>query len=271
VVGVPMDEEGMRIDLLEHMLKSQPARLIYTIPTFHNPTGITMSGRRRRSLLALADRFSLPVLEDDYIGGLRYDGPHEPSLKAMDQAGNVIHISTYSKMLMPGPRIGFVLTEDPLLERLVSLKHQIDIGASDLIQRTLEAYIGDGRWRAHTRRVSRIYHRRRDVMAEAMQHHFPPQAQWTLPRGGFFVWVRLPGELSITDLYQSAVDAGVAFAPGPMFFPGEPPYPAFRLSFSQRSEEQIEEGIARLGHVLVHALDQVKPGTLRETQTIQIV
>lgn len=250
VLGIPMDEEGMRVDLLERLIKSQPAQLIYTMPTFHNPTGITMSGRRRRALLALAERYSLPIVEDDYIGGLRYEGAQEPSLKAMDSGGNVIHVSTYSKMLMPGPRIGFVLTQDPLLERLVALKHQIDIGASDLIQRTLEAYIGDGRWRAHTRRVSRIYHRRRDVMVEALEEFFPQQAQWTVPKGGFFIWVRLPEWISILDLYRKAVERGAAFAPGPMFFPGEPAYPAFRLSFSQRSEEQIREGIRSLGEAL---------------------
>jgi GntR family transcriptional regulator/MocR family aminotransferase len=254
VLGIPLDDEGMRVDLLERLVKSQPVQLVYTIPTFHNPTGTTMSGKRRRALLALAQRYSLPILEDDYIGGLRYEGAYEPSLKAMDREGNIIHISTYSKMLMPGPRIGFVLTQDPLLERLVMLKHQIDIGASDLIQRTLEAYIGEGRWRAHTRRVSRIYRQRRDAMVAAMEEFFPPQAQWTTPKGGFFIWVRLPEEVSIHDLYLSALEHGVAFAPGPMFFPGEPLYPAFRLSFSQRTEEQIHEGIRRLGEVLRETL-----------------
>ncbi|MBE0697628.1 MAG: PLP-dependent aminotransferase family protein [Anaerolineaceae bacterium] len=270
VLGVPIDEEGIRVDLLEHLLKNQTAQLIYTIPTFHNPSGTTMSGRRRRALLALAGRYSLPIAEDDYIGGLQYEGPHEPSLKAMDPGGNVIHISTYSKMLMPGPRIGFVLTENPLLERLIDLKHQIDIGASDLIQRTLEAYIGDGRWRAHTRRVSRIYHQRRDAMVAALKEYFPPQAQWGVPKGGFFLWVRLPESISIRDVYQAAIENGVAFAPGPMFFPGEPAYPAFRLSFSQRTEEQIREGIRRLGKVLYEALGREKAVPSGNAQRIEV-
>jgi GntR family transcriptional regulator/MocR family aminotransferase len=270
VLSVPVDEEGMRTDLLEHLLKSHPVQLIYSIPTFHNPTGTTMSGRRRRALLALAEHYSLPIIEDDYIGGLRYEGAHEPSLKAMDSAGNIIHISTYSKMLMPGPRIGFVLTQDPLLERLVTLKHQIDIGASELIQRTLEAYIGEGRWRAHTRRVSRIYHKRRDAMVAALEQFFPPQAKWTVPKGGFFLWVRLPDKISIRDLYQAAIDRGVAFAPGPMFFPGEPAYPAFRLSFSQRTEEQIHEGIRRLGEVLQEMLGHEQKNQAREIQQIEV-
>jgi GntR family transcriptional regulator / MocR family aminotransferase len=270
VLGVPMDAEGIRVDLLEHMLRHQTAQLIHTIPTFHNPSGTTMSGRRRRALLALAERHSLPVIEDDYIGGLRFEGPHEPSLKAMDQGGNVIHISTYSKMLMPGPRIGFVLSENPLLERLIDLKHQIDIGASDLIQRTLEAYIGDGRWRAHTRRVSRIYHKRRDAMAAALEKYFPPQAQWSVPRGGFFLWVRLPDQVSIRDLYQAAIARGTAFAPGPMFFPGEPAYPAFRLSFSQRTEAEIEEGIRRLGAVLEEMLGREQPVFAENAQRAEL-
>jgi GntR family transcriptional regulator / MocR family aminotransferase len=270
VLGVPIDEEGIRIDLLEHLLRQQTAQLIYTIPTFQNPSGTTMSGRRRRALLALAERYSLPIAEDDYIGGLRYEGPHEPSLKAMDPGGNVIHISTFSKMLMPGPRIGFVLSENPLLERLVELKHQIDLGASDLIQRALEAYIGDGRWRAHTRQVSRIYHKRRDAMVAALEKYCPPQAQWNIPKGGFFIWVRLPDGISIRELYLAAIGAGVAFAPGPMFFPGEPAYPAFRLSFSQRTEEQIDEGIRRLGKVLFAAFGQERATPPENSQRIEV-
>jgi GntR family transcriptional regulator / MocR family aminotransferase len=270
VLGVPIDEEGMRIDLLEHLLRQQTAQLIYTIPTFQNPSGTTMSGRRRRALLALAERYSLPIAEDDYIGGLRYEGAHEPTLKAMDPGGNVIHISTFSKMLMPGPRIGFVLSENPLLERLIEIKHQIDLGASDLIQRSLEAYIGDGRWRAHTRRIRGIYHKRRDAMVAALEKYFPPQAHWEIPKGGFFIWVRLPEGVSIRDLYLAAIKAGVAFAPGPMFFPGEAAYPAFRLSFSQRTEEQIDEGIRRLGKVLAEALGREKVLSAGKAERIEV-
>jgi GntR family transcriptional regulator/MocR family aminotransferase len=247
LLGVPIDDEGMRVDLLEHLLQHHHPRLMYTMPNFQNPTGATMSGQRRRHLLRLAEGYGLPVVEDDYVGDLRYDGPREPSLKAMDDRGNVIHISTFSKTLMPGPRVGFVLTRGPLLERLVTLKRRTDLGTSGLIQRALEVYVGEGRWRAHTRRVSRIYRQRRDAMVMAMVRHFPPEAQWTPPRGGFFVWVRLPTWVPIADLYLAAIESRVAFAPGPLFFPGAPAYPAFRLSFSQQTPERIAEGIERLG------------------------
>ncbi|MCP4534190.1 MAG: PLP-dependent aminotransferase family protein, partial [Delftia sp.] len=201
LVGVPTDDEGLRVDLLEHLLKHHRPRLIYAIPTFHNPTGATLSGSRRRTLLALAERYGVPIVEDDYVSDLRYDGPREPSLRALDRAGNVIHVSTFSKTLMPGPRVGFVLARGPLLERLVALKRRTDLGTSGLIQRALEVYVGEGRWRAHTRRVSRVYRQRRDAMLAAMERCFPPQAEWTPPKGGFFVWVRLPAGVSITDLY----------------------------------------------------------------------
>jgi GntR family transcriptional regulator/MocR family aminotransferase len=258
LVGVPTDEGGLRVDLLEHLLQHHRPRLIYTIPTFHNPTGATLGGARRRALLALAQRHGTPIIEDDYVGDLRYDGPREPSLRALDRAGNVIHLSTFSKTLMPGPRVGFVLARGPLLERLVSLKRQTDLGTSDLIQRALEVYVGEGRWRAHTRRVSRVYRQRRDVMLATMQRCFPPQARWNTPQGGFFVWVRLPNGTSINDLYLAALERGVAFAPGPLFFPGAPAYPALRLSFSQGPSERITQGIERLGLAMHEILERTQ-------------
>ena len=259
LVGVPTDDEGLRVDLLEHLLKHHRPRLIYAIPTFHNPTGATLSGSRRRTLLALAERYGVPVVEDDYVSDLRYDGPREPSLRALDRAGNVIHVSTFSKTLMPGPRVGFVLARGPLLERLVALKRRTDLGTSGLIQRALEVYVGEGRWRAHTRRVSRVYRQRRDAMLAAMERCFPLQAEWTPPKGGFFVWVRLPAGVSITDLYLAAIEQGVAFAPGPLFFPGAPAYPAFRLGYSQTPPERIAVGIERLGRALHEVLGRERP------------
>jgi GntR family transcriptional regulator/MocR family aminotransferase len=255
MLSVPVDQDGLQVALLEHLLQSHRPGMIYTIPTFHNPTGTTLSGERRRRLLALAGRYGLPILEDDYVGDLRYDGPREPSLMALDRVGSVIHVSTFSKALMPGPRVGFVLTRGPLLQRLVALKRRTDLGTSALIQRTLEIYISEGRWRSHTRRVRRVYRRRRDAMMAALERYFPENVQWTAPRGGFFVWVRLPNHVSITDLYLAALERQVAFAPGPLFFPGVPAYPAIRLSFSQEPPERITEGIERLGQALHEALD----------------
>jgi GntR family transcriptional regulator/MocR family aminotransferase len=271
LLGLPTDDEGLRVDLLEHLLKHHRPRLIYTMPTFHNPTGATLSGRRRRELLALAERYGLPVIEDNYVGDLRYDGPREPSLMALDHAGNVIHIGTFSKAIMPGPRVGFVLARGPLLEQLVALKRQTDLGTSGLIQRALEVYIGEGRWRAHTRRVSRVYRRRRDAMVAAMACHFPPEAEWTTPKGGFFIWVRLPPWVSISELYLAAIKHKVAFAPGSLFFPGTPAYPAFRLSFSQGPPERIAEGIERLGQALREVLSRERPAASPEARRIEMV
>jgi GntR family transcriptional regulator/MocR family aminotransferase len=271
MLGVPTDDEGMRVDLLAHLLQHHHPQLIYSMPTFHNPTGTTLSGHRRRELLALVKGYGLPIIEDDYIGGLRYDGPREPSLRALDLADNVIHISTFSKMLMPGPRVGFVLTQGPLLERLIALKRQTDLGTSGLIQRAVEVYIGEGRWRAHTRRVSHFYRLRRDAMVAAMQEHFPPEAEWTVPKGGFFVWVRLPNWVSLTDIYLAAIGHKVSFAPGPLFFPGTQAYPAFRLSFSQCTPRRIVEGIERLGQALREVLVAERPiGAQEEAKRVDM-
>ncbi len=270
LLSVPVDDEGMQVDLIEHLLQHHRPRFIYTIPTFHNPTGTTLSGQRRRRLLALAARYGLPIIEDDYLGGLRYDGPRQPSLRALDTHGNVVHISTFSKMLMPGPRVGFVLTRGPLLEHLIAIKRQTDLGTSGLVQRVLYIYVSEGRWRAHTRRVRRVYRRRRDAMVAALEAHMPPQVRWSTPRGGFFIWVRLPDGTSVTDLYLAALEQGVAFAPGPLFFPGPPAYPAFRLSFAQHPPERIAEGLERLGAALRRALvtEQPQPPTPPVTLSI---
>jgi GntR family transcriptional regulator/MocR family aminotransferase len=259
LLGVPTDKDGMQVDLLEHLLQHHHPRFIYTMPNFQNPTGTTLTGHRRRYLLALAERYGLPIIEDDYVGDLRFDGAREPSLRALDQCGNVIHVSTFSKTLMPGPRVGFVLAQGPLLTQLVALKRRTDLGTSGLIQRALEVYVGEGRWRAHTRRVSRVYRQRRDAMIAAMTRYFPPEAKWTTPRGGFFVWVRLPTGISITDLFLASIERQVAFSPGPLFFPGSPEYPAFRLSFSEQTPERITTGIERLGKSLYDVLSREYP------------
>lgn len=259
LLGVPTDKDGMQVDLLEHLLRHHHPRFIYSMPNFQNPTGTTLTGHRRRHLLALAERYGLPIIEDDYVGDLRFDGAREPSLRALDQCGNVIHVSTFSKTLMPGPRVGFVLAQGPLLTQLVALKRRTDLGTSGLIQRALEVYVGEGRWRAHTRRVSRVYRQRRDAMIAAMTRYFPPEAKWTTPRGGFFVWVRLPAGISITDLFLASIERQVAFSPGPLFFPGSPEYPAFRLSFSEQTPERITAGIERLGQSLYDVLSREYP------------
>ena len=192
IVGIPMDKHGMQVENLEKLLQQHHPKLIYTIPNFHNPTGTCLSSSRRRELIVLADRYNVPILEDDFVGDLRYDGRTQPSLKALDPGGRVIYASTFSKMLMPGLRVGFLLIEGPVYERLVNFKHVNDLATSSLIQRALEAYVTVGRYQAHLRRSCQIFRKRRDAMIAAIHRYLSANIQFDTPQGGLFIWVRLP-------------------------------------------------------------------------------
>jgi GntR family transcriptional regulator/MocR family aminotransferase len=258
--GIPMDEQGMHVESLEGVLRTVRPRLIYVMPNFQNPTGVCMSGRRRRQLVALATRYNVPILEDDYVGDLRYDGRAQPALKALDPGGRVIYVSTFSKVLMPGIRVGFLVAEGPVYERLLAGKHTHDLATSTLIQRALEAYITVGRYQAHLRRVCRLYSRRRDAILEALHRHMPAGTRWDLPQGGLFLWLQLPAGLSAEELHSLAGEEGVSFVPGSYFFPGKRPQSFLRLSFVVNPVEVIEEGIRRLGRATERLLTRGDDG-----------
>ena len=248
VVGIPMDAQGMQVEGLEKQLQQHHLRLIYTIPNFHNPTGTCLTGPRRRQLLVLADRYNIPIIEDDFVGDLRYEGHTQPALKALDPGGRVIYISTFSKMLMPGLRVGFIAVDGPVYESLVDFKRISDVATSGLVQRALEAYVTVGRYQAHLRRSCQIFRKRRDVMLTAIRRYLPAGVRFDTPQGGLFVWLQLPRALSSEELLPLAYEAGVDFAPGNPFFPdGGQGRSWLRLNFVAQEPAQIEEGIKRLG------------------------
>ena len=248
VVGIPMDTQGMQVENLEKLLQQHHPKLIYTIPNFHNPTGTCLSSSRRRELLLLADRYNIPILEDDFVGDLRYDGRTQPSLKALDPGGRVIYASTFSKMLMPGLRVGFLLIEGPIYEHLVRFKHVNDLATSSLIQRALEAYVTVGRYQAHLRRSCQIFRKRRNAMVAAIKKYLPTDVEFEIPQGGLFIWLRLPGNLSSDDLLPRALKEGVDFVPGSRFFPDcSQGRRWLRLNFVVQPPDEIEEGVKRLG------------------------
>jgi len=247
-VGIPMDEHGMQVEKLEKLLQQHHPRLIYTIPNFHNPTGACLSTHRRRQLIALADRYNVPILEDDYVGDLRYEGRALPALKSLDPGGRVIYASTFSKMLMPGLRVGFLVADGPVYAGLVNYKHLTDLTSSNLHQRALEAYVTVGRYQAHLRRTCQLYRRRRDAMLQAVNRHLPASVEFETPQGGLFLWLRLPGQMSSAKLLPLACEEGLSFAPGARFFlDGQAGENYLRLNFASQPADQIEEGIKRLG------------------------
>jgi GntR family transcriptional regulator/MocR family aminotransferase len=247
IVGIPIDENGMKVEKLERLLLQYHPKLIYTIPNFQNPSGACLSGQRRRQLISLADRHNIPILEDDYVGDLRYDGRAQPALKALDPGGRVIYISTFSKMLMPGLRVGFLVAEGPAFDGLVTFKSYNDLATSNLIQYALEAYVTVGRYQTHLRRSCQAFRKRRDAMLSAIHRYMPASTQIAPPRGGLFVWLRLPDKLSSEKLIPFAVEEGVNFAPGTLFFPnGTSGEDYMRLNFSIQTQERIQEGMKRL-------------------------
>ncbi len=253
VIGVPLDALGMQTECLEPLLQQHHPKLIYTIPNFQNPSGTCLSGARRRQLLGLAARYNVPILEDDFVGDLRYEGRAQPAIKALDACGQVIYVGTFSKMLMPGLRVGYLLADGPIFERLVCRKRVQDLTTTPLIQRALDMYVTVGRYQAHLRRSTRLYRARRDAMLAALRKTLP-SVTVIPPQGGLFAWLKLPEGISSLELLPRAIESGVEFAPGTRFFPnpleGEP---FMRVNFAARTENEIVEGIRRLAKVIMPA------------------
>lgn len=251
ITGIAVDEQGMKTELLEPLLQKHHPRLIYTIPNFQNPSGACLSSARRRALVELAACYNVPVLEDDYAGDLRYEGRAQPAVKALDKGGDVLYVGTFSKMLMPGLRLGFLIADGPIFRRLLYGKWVNDLTTSTLIQRTLEEYVTVGRYQAHLRRSCRINRIRRDAMLAAVRRYLPAEIRYDVPQGGLFLWLRLPEGISSLELLPLALEAGVEFTPGSWFFPNPADGERYlRLNFTTQPPEQIEEGIRRLGRAI---------------------
>jgi 2-aminoadipate transaminase len=256
VVQVDVDEHGMPIDALEARLDELAAagrrpKFIYTIPTFQNPAGVTMSLERRRRLVALAAERELLVLEDNPYGLLRYEGEAPPTLFSLDGGAFVIYLGTFSKILSPGVRLGWAAAPAPVLEKMGLGKQAADLCSSSLTQHFVAAYFErSSTWREYLDDLREVYRRRRDAMLAALAEHLPPQAEWTSPEGGLFLWATLPDFLDTTDLLARALRDDVAFVPGRAAYLDGRGGSSLRLNFSGVDEAQIREGVRRIGRVV---------------------
>lgn len=260
-VTVPIDDEGLRVDLLAEALRSGP-KFLYVLPNFQNPGGVTLSLERRRRLVALASRHGIPIVEDDPYGQLRYEGHHLPSLVKVDAEyhgcahgerafrGGVLYLGTLSKTLAPGLRLGWVVAPVEVIQRLVRLKQGTDLHTSTFVQMLAYEVARGGFLDRHVRVIRKVYGDRRDAMLRALKIHFPPGVRWTHPQGGLFLWVTLPPGLDSAELLEEALKEKVAFVPGAPFFPCGGGANTLRLNFSYCNPQKIEEGIRRLGAVL---------------------
>ncbi|EFH79906.1 PLP-dependent aminotransferase family protein [Ktedonobacter racemifer] len=262
-ITVPSDENGLRTDALEEMLALKP-KLMYVLPNFQNPSGVTLSLERRKRLVELANRYGVPVVEDDPYSQLRFEGEPLPSLLTLDSQlrksegepyrGNIIQLNTFSKVLTPGLRVAWIVASPELVRKLVQTKQGADLHTASLNQLIVHELLREGFIEQHIPLIRRTYGERRNIMLQAMEEHFPAGIRWTRPQGGMFLWVVLPEGLNSTELLREAVKENVAFVPGTPFHAQGGGENTLRLSFSNATPEQIREGIARLGRVFHKAL-----------------
>jgi len=255
VVQIGLDSDGMRIDELEDTLDQldrdgRTPKFIYTVPTFQNPAGTTMSLPRRKRLVEVARERELLVLEDNPYGLLRYEGDPIPTLYSLEGGDFVIYLGTFSKILSPGVRLGWTIGPRPVIEKMNVGKQASDLCSSSLTQYFVAAYFASGRWQDYVNSLKEIYRRRRDVMLDALADCFGRDASWTHPQGGLFIWATLPDYIDTTDLLARALDEHVAFVPGRAAFLDGRGGNSMRLNFSGVGEADIREGIRRIGEVV---------------------
>lgn len=259
-IGVPADDDGIIVDRVPEMLRHGP-KFMYILPNFQNPSGVSISLERRERLIRLAQQQGVPIVEDDPYGELRFEGEMLPSLVALDSeianqngstcyTGNVIYLSTFSKLLAPGLRTAWVVADPKVIGRLVQLKQGADLHTSTLNQMIIYEVSKDGFLDEHLATLRTVYGQRRDVMLDAMAEFMPAGVRWTHPAGGLFLWMHLPEGVDMQELFENAIERNVAFVPGHAFYTIPNPPSTGRINFSNMSEDNIVEGVRRLGEAI---------------------
>ncbi len=260
VVPVSMDSEGLILEALEskceELIKiNKKPKLVYVIPNFQNPAGVTMSLERRKRLLDIADRFNLLVVEDNPYGDLIFEGEKLPPVKYFDTESRVIYIRTFSKILFPGLRLGWFMGDKTLVRKVVIAKQSADLCTTSLGQYATYEYCRRGYLKPHVEYMAKEYTKKRNAMIDAIRTYFPPEIKYTYPHGGFFVWLTLPIDMSADDMFMRAIENKVAYVVGSAFHVEGRGKNTIRLSFSQVSEVEIKEAISRLGEVLYREIE----------------
>jgi 2-aminoadipate transaminase len=262
LLPVPVESDGMDVGRLEKILDRERPRLIYTMPTFQNPTGASMSLEKRRRLLAVAHEHHIPVLEDDFDGDLIYDGDNLPPLKGLPEGGNVIYIGTFSKVLFPGIRLGWVVAPHPVIERIAAAKQAADLSTSLLFQAAMAHFAQGNTLKRHAERVRAEYRKRRDILLKALEKEMPQGVTWTRPAGGFSLIVRLPAGIDSSELLPRAAARGILYTPGRVLsLTGD--RRILRLSFGNVKSEAIVEGVKRLALAVKDEMGRHKQGAGR--------
>ena len=255
--GVPMNSDGMDVDKLEQVLKeNKNIKMIYTIPTFQNPSGITSSLAVRKRMLELAVQYNVVILEDNPYGELRFAGEDVPAIKSMDTTGNVIYIGSFSKVFAPGVRLAYMMFDKGIAEKIVVGKQATDVHTNNLSQMLAAYYMRDYDMDVAIEKSRKLYQHRCNYMLECMDRYFPDCVTYTRPEGGIFIWVTLPEGMDSSALFKEAVEQKVAFVPGNAFMTNlDKPCNAFRLNYSTMPDDKIEQGIKLLGELLKQKLN----------------
>ncbi|MCC6148429.1 MAG: PLP-dependent aminotransferase family protein [Anaerolineaceae bacterium] len=258
-ITIPSDENGMITETLEAALRYGP-KFIYVLPNFQNPTGTTLALERRKQLAELADRYGVPIVEDDPYGQLRFEGEHLPTVEVVDRSlhatdhghytGNVIYLSTFSKILAPGIRLAWVIAPPEVISKLVQAKQGADLHTSTFNQMVAYEIARQGILESHLEIIKSTYKERRNIMLDCLSEHMPKGVHWTKPKGGLFLWITLPEGIDTAALMNDAIKEKVAFVPGAAFFSNGGGANTMRLNFSFSPPDKINEGIARLGRLI---------------------
>lgn len=261
-VTVPSDDDGIQVDKLEMALRAGP-KFMYVLPNFQNPTGVTLPLERRERLVELADRYGVPIIEDDPYGQLRFEGKHIPTVEYLDDQlhgngtsyhGNVIYLSTFSKILAPGIRLAWVVATPEIIQKLVTAKQGADLHTSTFNQIVAYEVGRKGFLDEHIKRINSVYKERRDIMLEELEKNMPEGVKWTKPLGGLFLWASLPEKCNSKELLIKAVEKKVAFVPGESFYPNGGGLNTMRLNFSNAQPDMIRIGIRRLAETIKESI-----------------
>ncbi|AEK73690.1 multiple substrate aminotransferase [Thermococcus sp. 4557] len=262
-ISIPMDDNGMMVDLLEEKLRKLNAegkkiKFVYTVSTFQNPMGVTMSIDRRKRLIELAREYDFLIVEDSPYAELRYSGEPIPPIKHFDDEGRVLYLGTFSKILAPGFRLGWVAAHPHFIRKMEIAKQAVDLCANTLAQLIAWKYVEEGYLDEHIPKIIEFYKPRRDAMLEALEEYMPEGVRWTRPEGGMFIWVTLPEGIDTKLMMEKAVSKGVAYVPGEAFFAHRDVKNTMRLNFTYVPEEKIREGVKRLAEVIEEEMKALK-------------
>jgi len=255
MIGVPQDDEGMRMDLLEKTLhrlavRGRKPKFIYVVPDFQNPSGITMSLERRKRLLELSYQYEVPIVEDSPYRDLRYKGKTVPAIYSLDSQNHVLALGTFSKLLAPGLRLAWIIAAVEWMNRLVVAKQGMDLCSPTYTQLVAAEFLKRGLLPKQVEKIREVYGRKLEIMLEALAKYMPDGVEWSKPEGGLFLWVKLPKKMSADVLFPKAVENKVVYVVGSAFYCNGKGQNAMRINFSFPTEQQIGEGIQRLGKVI---------------------